>query len=50
MPFDSDGLRGSMRRMAVMIESRRCVCEALLEFGPPPLLKPKSLPLVYSSP
>ena len=50
MPFDCFGLRGSMRKIAVMIESRRCVANALLEFGPPPLLKPKSLPLVYSRP
>jgi hypothetical protein len=32
--------------MAVMIESRRCVWLAVLEFGPPPLLNPWSLPLV----
>ena len=29
-----------------MIESSRCVCAGLLAFGPPPLLNPKSLPLV----
>ena len=38
--FVTEGLRGSMRRMAVMIESRRCVWAGLLELGPPPLLKP----------
>jgi hypothetical protein len=32
--------------MAVTIESSRWVCPGLLAFGPPPLLKPKSLPLV----
>ena len=36
----TDGLRGSMRRMAVMIESSRCVWLGLFAFGPPPLLNP----------
>ena len=39
-PPVTDGLRGSMRSMAEITESRRCVCAGLLEFGPPPLLKP----------
>jgi hypothetical protein len=34
----------------VITESRRCVALGLFAFGPPPLLKPRSLPLVYSNP
>ena len=34
------GLRGSNRRIAVMMESRRCVWLAVFELGPPPLLNP----------
>ena len=45
-PRVSLGLRGSMRRIAVIRESSRCVAVGLFAFGPPPLLKPKSLPLV----
>ena len=46
MPPLSRGLRGSMRRIAVTTESSRCVWAGLLACGPPPLLKPRSLPLV----
>ena len=50
LALDADGrflaLRGSNLRIAVITESSHCVWLGLFAFGPPPLLKPRSLPLV----